>query len=66
MTNLFYYLHLMGNNYDGFAGVTHIAKYGKQLVGFLGIEDCGVCKAVGEENKKAEKMAEIKAWAAKL
>lgn len=43
-----------------------VEAYYKQLVGFLGIEDCGVCKAVGEENKKAEKMAEIKAWAAKL
>ncbi len=43
-----------------------VEAYYKQLVGFLEIEDCGVCKAVGEENKKAEKMAEIKAWAAKL
>ena len=43
-----------------------VEAYYKQLVGFLGIEDCGVCKAVGDENKKAEKMAEIKAWAAKL
>ena len=43
-----------------------VEAYYKQLVGFLGIEDCSVCKAVGEENKKAEKMAEIKAWAAKL
>ena len=43
-----------------------VDAYYKQLVGFLGIEDCGVCKAVGEENKKEEKMAEIKAWAATI
>ena len=43
-----------------------VEAYYKQLVGFLGIEDCGVCKAVGEENKKEEKMAEIKAWAATI
>ncbi len=43
-----------------------VEAYYKQLVGFLGMENCGVCKAVGEENKKEEKMAEIKAWASTL
>ncbi|MBO6094125.1 MAG: flavodoxin family protein [Oscillospiraceae bacterium] len=43
-----------------------VEAYFKQLVGFLGMENCGVCKAVGEENKSEEKMAEIKAWAATL
>lgn len=43
-----------------------VEAYYKQLVGFLGMESCGVCKAVGEENKKEEKMAEIKAWAATI
>lgn len=32
-------------------------------VGYMGIEDCGVCVLSGEENQNAEKMAEIKAWA---
>ena len=41
-----------------------VEAYFNQLVGFLGMENCGVCKAVGDENMKAEKMAEIKAWAA--
>ena len=43
-----------------------VEAYFKQLTGFLGMENCGVCKAVGEENKSAEKMAEIKAWAATI
>ena len=43
-----------------------VEAYFKQLVGFLGMENCGVCKAVGEENKQEEKMAEIKAWAATI
>ena len=43
-----------------------VEAYYKQLVAFLGMESCGVCKAVGEENKKEEKMAEIKAWAATI
>ena len=41
-----------------------VEAYFNQLVGFLGMENCGVCKAVGDENMKPEKMAEIKAWAA--
>ena len=40
--------------------------YFKQLTGFLGMQSCGVCKVVGEDNKKEEKMAEIKAFAEKL
>jgi multimeric flavodoxin WrbA len=32
-------------------------------VGYMGIEDCGVCVLSGEENQNAEKMTEIKAWA---
>lgn len=43
-----------------------VEAYFKQLTGFLGMENCGVCKAVGEENKSEEKMAQIKAWAATL
>jgi multimeric flavodoxin WrbA len=30
----------------------------KQITAFMGMENCGVCKVVGEDNKKAEKMAE--------
>ena len=40
--------------------------YFNQLIAFMGMENCGVCKVVGEDNKKEEKMAEIKAWAEKL
>jgi hypothetical protein len=40
--------------------------YFNQLTAFMGMENCGVCKAVGEENKSEAKMAEIKAFAAKL
>ena len=29
-------------------------------------ENTAVCKVVGEDNKKTEKMAEIKAWAATI
>ena len=35
----------------------------KAMVGYMGIEDCGVCALSGEENKNEGKMAEIKAWA---
>lgn len=49
------------------SGQTDAAEaYFKQLTAFMGMESCGVCKAVGDENKKAEKMAEIKAWAATI
>ena len=43
-----------------------VEAYFKQIIGFMGMENCGVCKVVGEDNKKAEKMAEIKAWAATI
>lgn len=49
------------------SGQTAAAEaYFKQLIGFMGMEDCGVCKVVGDDNKKDEKMAEIKAWAATI
>ena len=49
------------------SGQTDAAEaYFKQLIGFMGMEDCGVCKVVGDDNKKDEKMAEIKAWAATI
>ena len=49
------------------SGQTDAAEaYFKQLTAFMGMEKCGVCKVVGEENKKEEKMTEIKAWAATI
>ena len=49
------------------SGQTDAAEaYFKQLIGFMGMEDCGVCKVVGDDNKKDEKMVEIKAWAATI
>ena len=49
------------------SGQTDAAEaYFKQLTGFMGMQDCGVCKVVGGDNKKEEKMAEIQAWAATL
>ncbi|MCR5007208.1 MAG: flavodoxin family protein [Oribacterium sp.] len=49
------------------SGQTEAAEaYFKQLTAFMGMEDCGVCKVVNEDNKKEEKMAEIKAWAAAI
>ena len=49
------------------SGQTDAAEaYFKQITAFMGMENCGVCKVVGEDNKKAEKMAEIKAWAATI
>lgn len=38
----------------------------KQITGMLGMENCGSCKAVGDENKSEEKMAQIRAWAATI
>ena len=35
----------------------------KAAMGYMGIEDCGVCWLFGEDNKSEAKMAEIKAWA---
>ncbi len=43
-----------------------VEGYFKQLTGFLGMENCGVCKAVDEENMSEKKMAEIKEWAASI
>ena len=49
------------------SGQTDAAEaYFKQLTAFMGMENCGVCKVVGEENKGEEKMAEVKAWAATI
>ena len=49
------------------SGQTDAAEaYFKQITAFMGMENCGVCKVVGEDNKKEEKMAEIKAWAATI
>jgi len=42
-----------------------IAQY-KALAGMFGMQDMGVCTATGEENKSAEKLAEIKAFAGTL
>ena len=38
----------------------------KAAIGYMGIEDCGVCALSGEDNKSEAKMAEIKAWAKNL
>ncbi len=49
------------------SGQTDAAEaYFKQLTAFMGMESCGVCKVVGEENKTEKKMNEIKAWAATI
>lgn len=42
-----------------------IATY-KGILGFTGIEDCGICGVVGEENKSEAKMAEIREFAKSL
>ncbi len=43
-------------------GDAAVASY-KTMLGFMGIEDAGVCALAGEENKSPEKLAEIKAFA---
>lgn len=49
------------------SGMTETAEaYFKQLTGFLGMENCGICKLSGDENMNEEKMAQIKAWAATI
>lgn len=49
------------------SGQTDAAEnYFKQLISFFGMENCGICKVVGEDNKKEEKMNEIKSWAATI
>ena len=40
-----------------------VEAYFKQIIGFMGMENCGVCKAVGDENKSEEKLAAIRAFA---
>ena len=42
-----------------------IAQY-KAFVGYVGIQDMGVCTATGEENKTEEKLAQIRAFAEAL
>ncbi len=42
-----------------------IAQY-KALTGMFGLADMGICTATGEENKSEAKLAQIKAFAAKL
>ncbi|MCR4818897.1 MAG: flavodoxin family protein [Fretibacterium sp.] len=49
------------------SGHTEAAEaYFNQLTAFLGMENCGVCKAVDAENMNEEKMAQIRAWAASI
>ncbi len=49
------------------SGQTEAAEtYFKQITAFMGMENCGLFKVVGEENKNEEKMAELKSWAATL
>lgn len=38
----------------------------KNMIKYMGIEDAGVCALAGEENKAADKLAEIRAFAASL
>ena len=38
----------------------------KNMIGYMGIEDAGVCALAGEENKSEEKLAEICDWAKSL
>ncbi len=38
----------------------------KNMLGYMGIEDAGVCCLAGADNKSGEKMAEIRAWARSL
>jgi hypothetical protein len=42
-----------------------IAEY-KGITGFTGLEDKGICIAVGDENKTEEKLAEIREFAKSL
>ena len=43
-----------------------VEAYFKQIIGFMGMENCGVCKAVGDENKSEVKLAEIREFAKTL
>ena len=38
----------------------------RNMLGYMGIEDAGVCCLAGADNKSEEKMAEIRAWAKSL
>ena len=49
------------------SGMTETAEaYFKQLSGFLGMENRGICKLSGDENMNEEKLSEIKAWTATI
>jgi len=43
-----------------------IVEMYKDMIGYLGMEDQGVCALSGADNKSEEKMSEIKAWAATI
>ena len=38
----------------------------KNMIGYMGIEDAGVCALAGEENKSEEKLSAIREWAKSL
>lgn len=38
----------------------------KDMIGYMGIEDAGVCALAGSENKSEEKLSAIREWAEKL
>ena len=38
----------------------------KNMIGYMGIKDAGVCALAGEENKSEEKLAAIREWAKSL
>ncbi|MCR5481437.1 MAG: flavodoxin family protein [Clostridia bacterium] len=49
------------------SGQTEAAEvYFKQLIGFLGMENCGIFKTVDDGNMSDEKTAEVKSWAESL
>ena len=52
---------------SGSPGTTNgaIATY-KDMIGYLGMEDAGICCLAGEENKAEDKLAAIKEMAKKL
>lgn len=59
---------MLGSNYNKYKSKDSYYENScfKQLVSFLGMEACGTCKAVGDENMSEAKVAEVKAWAAKF
>ena len=52
---------------SGSPGTTNgaITTY-KDMIGYLGMEDAGICCLAGEENKAEDKLAAIKEMAKKL